>query len=422
MSKFSSLRDRVLFYRERFGGNHYEHEAISEKPTGYAFSIVIPCFNEPDILQTLNSLAGANSPEQEILVVIVVNAPESAPESVINQNNKSLRAIGNWQQTLCPDFITLKVINAQNLPARKSGVGLARKIGMDAALYAMASNVTLPYLVTLDADCTVSNNYLVKLEQVLKEDHPDFATLYYEHNLSNLNEKETEAIRFYELFLRYYGQALRFIGYPQSFHTIGSCMVVRAGLYATSGGMNTRKAGEDFYFLHKLARLGQHHPITGTCVYPAARISDRVPFGTGRALMNWQNGDRRYRNVYNWEAFEQLRLTRQQIDQRPIQAVEPAFWSEPVLHALQELGYLSYARQATAHASHEEQLREKLLNFFTGFRVMQWFHYFRDQVFPDEPLLDSSIRLLNKIGNDYPLLTLEECLQHYRNLDRNRVD
>jgi hypothetical protein len=48
--------------------------------------------------------------------------------------------------------------------------------------------------------------------------------------------------------------------------------------------MNHRGAGEDFYFLQQMAKTGGVSQVKGTVVYPSARTSHRVPFGTGRSM------------------------------------------------------------------------------------------------------------------------------------------
>ncbi len=48
--------------------------------------------------------------------------------------------------------------------------------------------------------------------------------------------------------------------------------------------MKIRTAAEDFYFLDHLAKLGGVAQVRGTIVYPSARVSNRVPFGTGRSM------------------------------------------------------------------------------------------------------------------------------------------
>ena len=96
------------------------------------------------------------------------------------------------------------------------------------------------------------------------------------------------AIDRYELFLRSYLLGLRLAGSPYAFATIGSAMACRASAYVRCGGMPQRAAGEDFYFLQNLAKTGGVAPVLGTCVYPAARLSSRVPFGTGPTLVRLQ--------------------------------------------------------------------------------------------------------------------------------------
>ena len=80
--------------------------------------------------------------------------------------------------------------------------------------------------------------------------------------------------------------------FPFAFHTIGSSMAVRASSYMRQGGMNKRKAGEDFYFQQKIIPLCGFTECNSTVVYPSPRPSYRVPFGTGRAMLGYlQNGE-----------------------------------------------------------------------------------------------------------------------------------
>jgi hypothetical protein len=61
-------------------------------------------------------------------------------------------------------------------------------------------------------------------------------------------------------------------------------MACEAEAYIRMGGMNTREAAEDFYFLQQLAKTAGVAKISGTVVYPSPRISNRVPFGTGASV------------------------------------------------------------------------------------------------------------------------------------------
>ena len=101
-------------------------------------------------------------------------------------------------------------------------------------------------------------------------------------------------------------QALRYTHFPYAFHTIGSCLAVRGSAYVKQGGMNRRKAGEDFYFLQKIIPLGNFGEINSTRVIPSARVSDRVPFGTGKAMMKWYESGEKVFKSYNPEIYEEL--------------------------------------------------------------------------------------------------------------------
>ena len=81
---------------------------------------------------------------------------------------------------------------------------------------------------------------------------------------------------------------MNFAGSPYAFHTIGSTMAVSAVHYAKVRGFPKREAGEDFYLLNKLAKVGSVLELdVGTddgAIEIDSRRSDRVPFGTGAAV------------------------------------------------------------------------------------------------------------------------------------------
>src|SRR5262245_34285131 len=93
--------------------------------------VVIHCLAEPGLMQTLQSLeknVGFSSAE----VVVVVNHAEAEAESLKAFNQKLLSEV-QTTTFLNPTF-SVHCIAAFDLPQKKSGVGMARKIGMDAAV------------------------------------------------------------------------------------------------------------------------------------------------------------------------------------------------------------------------------------------------------------------------------------------------
>src|SRR5690606_12885119 len=158
--------------------------------------------------------------------------------------------------------------------------GLARKIGLDHGARLCPDGV----LISLDGDTAVEETYLASIAAHFRE-HPASraAVVEYSHSLEG-STGFNEAMARYEIFMRYHVIGLSLAGSAYAFHTIGSAMACRSEAYAAVGGMARKQAGEDFYFLQALAKLGPMGYIGDTVVRPSARCSWRVPFGTGRAL------------------------------------------------------------------------------------------------------------------------------------------
>src|SRR5439155_20540102 len=203
----------------------------------------------------------------------------------------------------------------------------------------------------------------------------------YEHPLEGLlNTKVYEAVAAYELHLRYYLQALRYAGFPHAHHTLGSCMAVRADVYREQGGMNKRQAGEDFYFLHKIIPLGGFADVTETVVHPSPRPSDRVPFGTGKAVRAFLGG--KEMGTYPLEAFLDLK---QLFDWLPLSYRHGEESAGECAGPLPETvrGFLRQQRFAEAmkdirrNTSSEAAFLKRFSRWFDGFRAMKFVHYVR---------------------------------------------
>jgi hypothetical protein len=162
-------------------------------------------------------------------------------------------------------------------------VGLARKIGLDLALSRLDFSAQVPLLISLDADTLTEPSYLPALVHHFRHTSCGGAVIPFCHR-PGATPAEQGAIDRYELFLRSYVLGLALAGSPYAFHTVGSAMACTAAAYIRMGGMNRRPAAEDFYFLQHLHRTAGVEKLRGTLVFPSARPSHRVPFGTGRAI------------------------------------------------------------------------------------------------------------------------------------------
>lgn len=272
--------------------------------------VVIPCLAEPEIEKTLTTLSENKGYKGHAEVIVVVNEPENAREEIRQKNRETVDSLSLWMGLNRAENVSYYLAGPVKLPSKWAGVGLARKKGMDEALYRF-NQLDKPkgIIVSLDADTLVEANYFEAIESHFAIHKGDVgATLSFSHRKEGLPEKQLAGIIFYEKYLHYYKDALTYTGYPNALITIGSAFAVTAQSYLKRGGMNRRKAGEDFYFLQTLTQLGHVGNITGTCVHPSARISQRVPFGTGMEMKKWMEGSRDLQRAFNVQAFRDLKI------------------------------------------------------------------------------------------------------------------
>lgn len=283
---------------------------ILEKPqSNLSIITVIPCYKEPDVCASLESLYACNKPENTVELIVVINHPEHASEEDKAMSIKTKILLEQWLSAHSVEWITTHIIFAPNLPKKHAGVGLARKIGMDEAARRFATIQNKQGVITaFDADSRVEKNYFTEIESYFNT-NPKIAVapIHFEHPLSGTEIPILyDYIAQYELHLRLYIQLLAEINFPYAFHTVGSSMSVRAYAYCEQGGMNKRQAGEDFYFLHKLFQSYNTGSITNTQVIPGVRISDRVPFGTGFAMKTLLAGNQFSYKTYSIESYRIL--------------------------------------------------------------------------------------------------------------------
>ena len=283
-------------------------EIKGKKPLStYYGAIVIPSLAEGrNLFATLDSLV-QNPPEltAQFLVVVVVNQRQNADQSLDKQNKADLSALDDYADKTPLNLAWLDAATeGYAFSARQAGVGAARKLGMDLALEWLDWSRD-PVLVCLDADTLVDSDYLSALYKHFAMTSAGAATIPFRHQPAT-SDVQQAAIDRYELFMRSYVFGLSLAGSPYAFNTVGSAMACRATAYLRCGGMSTRKAGEDFYFLQQLAKTDGVAQLDGTMVFPQPRSSDRVPFGTGRSVARLLDGDVGSVLFYPVEVFKVL--------------------------------------------------------------------------------------------------------------------
>ena len=130
-------------------------------------SLVIPAYNEPSVIPTLESIIKCDRPNSNVEVIVVINEPEKASEDIVSRNRKCYDEAHTWIDYNNSARLNFHLILAEDLPPKDHGVGLARKIGMDEALrrFNVIANVGKGIIICFDADSICDSNYLLSIEE-----------------------------------------------------------------------------------------------------------------------------------------------------------------------------------------------------------------------------------------------------------------
>ena len=435
---------------EKYIARHLEPEGRALEPPSMTFghAIAIPAYDEGDgVLTTLRSIPPG--PLGKVLSILVVNAPADAPQSV---HLRSEQLIGQLRREYASEFVRrgpshfhwfghpkgallcVDRTGPRSLP-KGQGVGLARKIGCDIALQLHArGKLTSSWIHTTDADVELPSAYFERLPVALNADTPAALLYPFWHRIESPPEL-ADAMHRYELFLRYYVLGLAYAGSPYAFHTLGSILAVHCLAYAKVRGFPRRDAGEDFYLLNKLAKVGPILQLDGAPLMIRGRSSHRVPFGTGAALKRILAASAKgepYR-VYAPDVFLQLKMSLAALElfcadcgrEDAIGYLKAAGRMHGGLDAQQlhselvNLGYLSALRHAQRVSRDSATMLRHLHNWFDAFRTLKLIHQLT-LTFPKVELLEA-IRTATFVDNGSAQL---EDLQQLRlalvDLERSR--
>ena len=382
----------------------------------WANILVIPACNEtPDFLRLPPPCNGRS------LMVLVINESELASTEVSLHNRTLAAAVeaqfeplwysgsgfSGFELSLFRDpcaerdiLLVDRFSAGRKLPV-KGGVGHARKIGADlAAGLIHRKRVLSPWVHCSDGDTRLPETYFSCSHALQDSSEAYSAMVYPYHHCDELEGAESKevvlATQLYELSLRYYVAGMKFAASPYAFHTIGSTMAVRASHYAKVRGFPKREAGEDFYLLNKLAKVGSVLELAASqdCepIEIEARRSNRVPFGTGAAVNKITSlsdpvNDFRF---YHPMVFELLRLWLQALpviwQSRSSELPDDMFPAGPeqqmLMKSLQNMGVQKALEHAFRQSKDPEQFMRQMHTWFDAFRTLKLIHALRDNILP----------------------------------------
>jgi hypothetical protein len=358
--------------------------------------LALPVMNEPEFLQRLLDCISIQS-YHRFRLFVCVNQPETwwhAPDksAACENNAASLRLL---QEFTGFDIVVIDRSSKGNgWTGKRHGVGYARKTLMD-QINAVAGPDDI--IVSMDADSVFPDHYLRSIAQNFL-DHPESAALsvpYFHKTPANVHA--ARAMLRYEIYMRYYFLNLARIGSPYAFTALGSAMALPVRAYRAIGGMTPKLSGEDFYFLQKLRKYGHILLWNEEMVYPEARFSDRVFFGTGPAMIKGAAGDWSSYPVYPCALFDEIletcsflpQLYLQPLNTKIVRFLCTAFREEDPFQplrlnnrdiehfirafhekfdGLRILQYLKTAHEPT-RSTDEENLREFLKRFYPSWEL-----------------------------------------------------
>ena len=181
---------------------------------------------------------------------------------------------------------------------------------------------------------------------------------------------------------------------------MGSCIAIRPEAYAAVRGFPRKNAAEDFYVLDKLAKVGSITRLAGTPLRLEGRISDRVPFGTGKALSDLVSKKKALSGfkLYHPAAFGHLAAWLRVLDAvaesggRMEAALDelprgnPFFKTEALLASLEKMKAIEAMREAIGRSGGDAAtMRRHFHTWFDAFRTLKLVHALRDGGLPSMP-------------------------------------
>ena len=363
----------------------------------FQHAIVVPCRAEGANIQHL--IASISGDLQNILLIMVINGSrnDSVEQQQLNHESWNFikthfnsRYIGDEGfEVFDAKFGTIVALNCfdgENTLGPREGVGLARKIGSDLALYLWTRNqISSPFIQSTDADVRLPSDLLEQVYSVPRK--PKFSALLlpFLHVPTPGTPEVSRASAIYEISLRYYVMGLRYAGSPYAYHTIGSTILVHANDYAKVHGYPKRLAGEDFYLLNKLRKVRPIYRCAGEPLRIEGRISRRVPFGTGRKIEEIQ--DQSSYGFYSPKVFEILRIFLNSIKEFTEEPEQKALRfddsQKPMIECLETLGYLPGIMTALNQEGAPELRAQRFMTYFDALKTLRTVHALRDAHFPN---------------------------------------
>jgi len=279
-------------------------------------------------------------------------------------------------------------------PPKGHGIGVARKLLMDHISKLANEN---DIIISMDADTVFNKEYFESVAENFRLNPAASAiAIPYYHRLTYNTELDRAMLR-YEIYMRAFAINMWRIRSPYCFSALGSAIALPVWAYRAVGGMTPKLSGEDFYFLQKIVKTGRLLHFNGEIVFPAARLSDRVFFGTGPALIKGIEGDWSSYPVYNHRLFDKIAETYKLFGPLFKKDIETPL-DDFLIRRFHLLPWQALRLNFKSQAHYIRACHEKI----DGLRILQ---FLKESQAPDERVSEASLsELLLLYKNQYPEL------------------
>ena len=368
---------------------------IEVKPkAGLGIVLVVSGSDPRGIQVTLDAINSCTRPRVPVEVLVVFHIGE-ATTAVDKLGQLAAREVAvEWIKKHTKSAFAYRILDLPDVAPKDFGEGLTRKLAFDEGMRRLhAAGNPSGLLIWLDAGVMPDFGYLKELHTYFERNHRTTSCTV---GFYTLTEAE-------ELTLRYTMQGLRTMGHPYAHYHMASTVVVRGTAYEQSGGMNRRKAGADFHFLHKLTPLGLHDD------FPDVRLLFCFPMP----------GLKSREMVFAPEAYTVLRRFVQSVFENwQMPAIEVVSLAEDVHPAigLWMAVHNVYDRivDIQASARNAASFRRRFFHWFSVLQVQHFMNFTHPTYFEQVPLIAASAAILGKPATTgaYDLLTEMRMRDH----------
>lgn len=362
-------------------------------------AVIVPAYAEPPaFLARLEIEPGS-------LLVVVVNSPSDVASQVRRENEaleRELQSRYGRGESLGPR-LTLHassssesqalLVDATELPPAvfaRQGVGLARKLGNDVALALWArGRIRSPWLQQADADVTLPPDLSARAETFGSRPSPGALVYPFRHTAMGDQQVDQATFRV-EAKLRYQVLGLRWARSPYAWHSIGSCIAVRAETYAAVHGMPKRSAGEDYHLLCKVQKVAGVATLSGEPIAIRARRSRRTPFGTGSSVHALLMGERfllecpqSFAALRRWIA--RLRTFVRSAEPRDLRPAGELPMDHAAWGVLVGFGAMSVLPELAQQTKDPSDRCRRVFAWFDGLKAQRLLHALRERGYPQVP-------------------------------------